>query len=208
MHNFRSTICCLYAKNYAQYAKNMQKICRGPNQYEAHSTCKTQKTQKNSVYASHGSNIMKICKICSGGFADVNFPWGSNYSNYSFNFSNSFPFMSSTLSQQCCQLLVIVWCTFHVLNCPHGVQALKLNTVWNHSQSLLFPWFRLWSGCEDSIKLIILLIIPDYSIDYSGFSLSIQLFLWCSNRSRWKTGPAAVPPPPPRAGPLALLLCL
>ena len=34
------------------------------------------------------------------------------------NYSLSYP-------QQACQFLVVVWCTFHVLNCPDGVQARK-----------------------------------------------------------------------------------
>ena len=60
-------------------------------------------------------------------------------------------------------------------------------------ESRLFPWFRLWPCCGDSIKLIIPMIIPNYSFQF-------QLFLWlgCSNRSRRKAGPATVPAPPLR----------
>ena len=54
----------------------------------------------------------------------------------------------------------------------------------------LFPWFRLWPGCGDSIKLIIPLIIRHYSFDNScqfpDYSFQFQWFLWlgCS-KSLW-----------------------
>ena len=35
------------------------------------------------------------------------------------------PNHSLSYPQQVCQFLVVVWCTFYVLNCPDGVQARK-----------------------------------------------------------------------------------
>ena len=84
--------------------------------------------------------------------------WGSHHSNY----SQLFPFISSTNLPVLTNFLAVPWCTFYDLNCLYGVQARKWRTMSNHSR--LFPWF---CSCGDSIKLIISLIIPNDSFDYS-----------------------------------------
>ena len=85
------------------------------------------------------------------------FDYLSNYSfNYSFNYyleALIIPIIRSIITnycllypQQICQFLVVAWCTFHVLNCPHSVQTRKLK---NNVESFLIipmnsPLALLW----------------------------------------------------------------
>ena len=93
-------------------------------------------------------------------------PWGTNYSNYSFDYSQLFPFVSSTSLP----VLIGFWCTFYVLNCPSLSRWCPSTEIKNNVNSFpIVPMFRLWPGSEDSIKLIIPLIIPNYS-QYSYYA--------------------------------------
>ena len=79
MHNMQK-ICTKYAEDRTNmqhlnvtkiYAKNMHKICRGPNQYAALSICKIcKKICKKMSNMQFMQTMPPICEICTGDFAD------------------------------------------------------------------------------------------------------------------------------------------
>ena len=101
-------------------------------------------------------------------------PWGPNYSNYFFNYSKFLIVPSPILNNDAYSLgncLVYLSRSKSSRIRTYGFPARKSKTILN---SWLFPWFCVWSGCCQavprcgySIKQIIPLIIPNYSLEYS-----------------------------------------
>ena len=109
-------------------------------------------------------NYSYLCLITPPGIINNNDSYKLIIPNYSFNYSFNYSLncflrfqlfliipliilnYSCSYPQHACQFLVVVWCTFYVLNCPDGVQARKWRTMSNHSR--LFPWITFCPAME------------------------------------------------------------